>query len=275
MSALLVSLGAELSRVQHRLGVGLQLLDALSGRPLVTPMAVSLRGIGSLPAFRLALQAKGEGRYSLADAGEFARHWSAAAAPRVLDLWMHEAGNGSEAQRPHALGPRRVQALLLEDGGRPAPRRENLLRIPLLPGPAYPFPAGATLVRGRVRRQTTDGPLPARWARLHAFKSGRLLGSTQADERGDYALLLRYPPGLLAPATPSTGDGEIELRIAARDAPPVHQDPFDDLEPEPLAALEALDPWAALTAAYGLRVTLPRALSLGRSHSGPDFDFLL
>lgn len=273
MSELLLSLGAEMSRVQHRLGVGLQLIDALNGRPLAMPMDVSLRGIGPLPAFRLALQAKGEGRYSLADASEFARRWSAATAPRMLDLWIHEPG--SEAQSPHALGPRRVQATLLEAGGRPAPRRENLLRIPLLPGPAYPFPAGATLVRGRVQRQTADGRLPARWARLHAFKNGRLLASSQADERGDYALLLRYPPGLLAPATPAASDGEIELRIAARGAPPAHHDPFDDLEPEPLVDLDTLDPWAALPAAYGLRVTLPRTLSLGRSHSGPDFDVLL
>lgn len=274
MSALAISLGAELSRVQHRLGVGLQLIDALSGRPLATTMDVSLRGIGLLPAFRLALQPKGEGRYSLADAGEFARRWTAAAAPRRLDLWIREAG-GSEAQCLHALGPRRVQATLLEADGRPAPRRENLLRIPLLPGPAYPFPAGATLVRGRVQRQTANGPLPARWARLHAFKNGRLLASSQADERGDYALLLRYPPGLLAPTTPAAGDGEIELRVAARGAPPDPHEPFDDLEPEPLVDLDLPDPWAALPAAYGLRVTLPRTLSLGRSHSGPDFDVLL
>lgn len=278
MNSLLISAGAEMSRVQHRLGVGMQLLDQLTGRALLAPLRVRLLAIGTV-RHELALQPKGNGRYSLADAGEFARLWSAAAAPRMLDLLVHEARGGQalppEAELPHAHGPRRVSALLLEAGGRPAPRRENLLQLALMPGPAYPFLGGATLLRGRVQRQTADGPQPARWARLVAFKNGRLLGSTQADERGDYALLLRYPPGLLAPATPSASDGEIELRIAARDAPPAHRLPFDDIEPEPLATLDHPDPWAALPAAYGLRVTLPRTLSLGQSHSGPAFDFVL
>ena len=278
MSALLVSLGAELSRVQHRLGVGIQLLDQLTGRALLAPLRVRLLGIGTQRR-ELDLQPKGNGRYSLADSGEFARLWNATTAPRTLDLLVHEARPGQpqapEAELPHAHGPRRVQALLLEADERPAPRRENLLQLALMPGPAYPFLGGATLLRGRVQRQTADGPQAARWARLVAFKNGRLLGSSQADERGDYALLLRYPPGLLAPATPSASDGEIELRVAARGTPPPHRLPFDDIEPEQLAGLDAPDPWAALPAAYGLRVTLPRTLSLGQSHSGPAFDFVL
>lgn len=278
MTALLISAGAELSRVQHRLGVGVELLDPLSGRALPAAMRVRLLGIGTLRC-ELALQPKGNGRYSLADTGEFARLWSAAAAPRTLDLLVHEARPGQalvgEAELPHAHGPRRVSALLLEAGGRPAPRAENLLRLALLPGPAYAFPGGATLLRGRVQRQSATGPQAARWARLVAFKNGRLLGCSQADERGDYALLLRYPPGLLAPATPAASDGEIELRVATRGAPPAHRLPFDDVERESLAALDGPDPWAALPAAYGLRVTLPRTLRLGQSHSGPAFDFLL
>ncbi len=291
MTELVVTLGAEMSRVQHRLAVGVQVVDTLSGRPLLAPLHVRLLQIGPLQA-ELPLLSKGGGRYSLADTGAFARLWDRTTEPgrllpRTLDLIAHEAKPGRrwhevrEGELPHRHGPRRVRLQLdetLDPRPRPAASRANTLVMRLFPGPAYPFDGGATLLRGRVqlRQPPPLAPLPARWARLVATKGGRVVGATQADERGEYALLLRYPAGLLAPATPAATDGDIQLHVAARSAPPAHRQPFDDLSTElgPVAALDT-DPLADMPANYDLSVTLPRTLNLGRPHSGPDYDFLL
>jgi hypothetical protein len=159
---------------------------------------------------------------------------------------------------------------------RPRPSRANTLVLRLFPGPAYSFTGGGTLLRGRVQTGLADDPQPARWARLVARKGTALLGAAQADERGEYALLLRYPPGLLAPATPSPNDGRINLTVAARSDPGAHESPFDDLASEP-AAVVAVDanPLANLPAGYDLRTTVQRTVVFGRVHSGPDLDFLL
>jgi hypothetical protein len=281
--ALRVELGPELSQVQHRIALGVQCVEALTGRPLLAPLRLTLKTIGPLAA-NLPLQAKGGGRYSLVDAGAFARLWNRCTEPgrllpRTLDLLAHE-DVASEDLAPHRHGPRRVLITLAstaEARPRPAASRQNTFQLRLFPGPSYPFDGGATLLRGRVQLPDPPrAPKPARWARLVAVKAGRVVGATQADERGEYALLLRYPAGLIAPATPHVDDGAIELRVAARGAPPAHQLPFDDLAAEDvaLAALDA-DPWANLPAGYDRRRIVARTLQLGRPHSGPDFDFLL
>jgi hypothetical protein len=280
---MLLSLGPEMSRVQSRMALGVQCLDALNGRPCLQALSVRLLSLGPLTA-NLELQAKGGGRFSLAFSGRFAQLWRRTTEPgrllpRDLDLLVHEQA-ASEASAAHRVGPRRLSVqLALSANARPLPLAgsANTFNLRLLAGPNHPFDGGATLLRGRVRLGTNEtNARAARWARLVAVKGGRLLGFAQADERGEYALLLRYPAGLLAPASPHADDGDISLTVAARRAPPAHTTPFDDLSPEPavLAALDA-DPLANLPAAYNRRVTVARSLRLGASHSGPDFDFLL
>ncbi|KPF49975.1 hypothetical protein IP87_13565 [beta proteobacterium AAP121] len=290
---LLLSAGPELARVQHRLAVGVQCVDALSGQPLLAPLQVRLLAIGPLAA-DLLLQPKGDGRYSLADAGAFARLWDRCTRlddplPRTLDLLVHENLPGAaatEGEAPHRSGPRRVRMDLAETapalpapGFRPRPRpgRESSLALRLFPGPNHGFDASATVLRGRVQLGTGAADArPARWSRLVAMRGSAVLGHTQADERGEYALLLRYPAGLLAPNTPSPADAQIEVHIAARRNPPPHERPFDDLSAEPahVVALDAPPPtdWPA---AYDRRVTVARTVVFGGPNSGPAHEHLL
>lgn len=279
--SLAISLGTEMERIEHFIAVGLQVVDALTARPLLVPLRVRLLTLGPLVA-NLDLQAKGGGRYSLVDRGAFARLWDRTTEPgrllpRGLDLLLHEEAS-AEALAPHRASPRRLGLQLLETGAarpRPAPDRANAPTVRLWPGAAYAFDGGATLLRGRVRRNTA-GQAPARWARVIASRGGRVLGMAQADERGEYALALRYPAGLLAPASPAASDGDVRLDVFARSAPPAHKKPFDDLSVEPAGVAAAdSDPVADRPAAYDRQATVTRRLVFGRSHSGPDFDFLL
>ncbi len=291
--ALAVSLGPELARVQHRLALGVQCVEALTGRPLLAPLRLTLLRLGPLEA-GLELQPKGGGRYSLVDTGRFAVLWNRCTEPgrtlpRGVDLLAHEGPPRvplRESEQPHQHGPRRVAMTLAETvppapdplfRPRPLPGRDNLLTLRLFPGPNYPHAGGGTLLRGRVRLGTNEADAkPARWARLVAMKGASLLGCTQADERGEFALLLRYPAGLLAPATPHASDGQIDLHVAARRTPPAHVTAFDDLSPEPAAVVAAdANPLAELPASYDRRVAVQRTLVFGRTHSGADFDFLL
>jgi hypothetical protein len=212
-------------------------VDALTQRPLLQPLRVRLLAIGPLKA-DLDLQAKGSGRYSLVDAGAFARLWNRTTEPgrllpRTLDLRLTELAP-DEASAAHRASPRRLSLDLIETAAprpRPAPERGNAPTVRLWPGPAYAFDGGATLLRGRVQRNTAGQP-PARWARLIATRAGRVVGMAQADERGEYALALRYPAGLLAPTSPSASDGDVRLDVFARSTPPPHDKPFDDLSAE-------------------------------------------
>lgn len=293
MTALAVSLGPELARVQHRIALGVQCLDALTGRALLAPLQLRLLKIGPLQA-DLPLLDKGGGRYSLVDAGAFARLWNRCTEPgnelpRTLDLLLHEALPGprsSEGELPHRHGPRRVAMTLAETvpdapdpafRPRPAASRANVLQLRVWPAAAYPFDGAGTLLRGRVRLGSGQADArPARWARVIASKGAALLGAAQADERGEFALLVRYPAGLLAPDTPHADDGQIDLTVAARRTPPPHAAPFDDLTAETAAVVATdTDPLADLPADYDRRVTVPHTLVFGRVHSGPDLDFLL
>lgn len=279
--SLALSLGPELERIEHFIAVGVQVVDALTARPLLVPLRARLLAIGPLAA-NLDLQPKGGGRYSLVDAGAFARLWNRTTEPgrllpRGLDLLLREDAF-DEAGAPHRASPRRLSLQLLKTAAprpRPAPDRANAPTVRLWPGAAYAFDGGATLLRGRVRRNTAGQP-PARWARIVATRGGRVLGMAQADERGEYALAIRYPAGLLAPTSPHASDGDVQLDVFARAVPPAHRMPFDDLSAEPAAVAAAdTDPIADRPAAYGLQATVARRLVFGRPHSGPDFDFLL
>ncbi len=299
LAPLVVSAGPELARVQHRLAVGVQCVDMRSGQPLLAPLQVRLLAIGPLRA-ELALQPKGNGRYSLPDAGAFARLWDRCTRPddplpRTLDLLVHEALPGSlahpatEADTAHRTGPRRVLMTLAETTPalptpgfrpRPLPGRESTLTWRLFAGPNHGHDGSATVLRGQVQLGTSAADArPARWARLVATRGSAVLGHTQADERGEYALLLRYPAGLLAPATPSAADAQIELHIAARRSPPPHRQPFDDLSAEPAGAVSSEAPTLPellnLPAAYDRRVQLPRTVVFGRINGGPEYQHLL
>ena len=67
------------------------------------------------------------------------------------------------------------------------PVDHRLLRVWMWPGSAAPLPVGSTVVRGRVLR---DG-VPARWARVTATgPNGGTVGHAHADDRGEFVLVV-------------------------------------------------------------------------------------
>jgi hypothetical protein len=288
---LALDLGPRLSTLEHRLAIGVQCIDALTGRPAEAPLTVRIATLGPLVA-DLELEGKGGGRYALRDAGKLARLWDrttqpGAPLPRAIDLRVHERSRDGEGNAPHRYLPRRVTLALTETPPpappvpgfrpRPLPAPVNGFTVRLWPGPAYPFDGGGTVVRGCVRRGANAQTAPrVRWPRVIATKGARVVGVAHGDERGEYALLVRYPAGLISPLAPAAADAQVTLTAYGRSAPPVHAAPYDDLAAEPAAVVAAdADPVADLPAAYNRQVVLARTLVFGAVQRGPDFELLL
>jgi hypothetical protein len=286
-----LDLGPRLSTLGHRLAIGVQCIDALTGRPADTPLKVRIATLGPLTA-DFELEGKGGGRYALRDAGKLARLWDrttqpGAVLPRTIDLRVHEASSGGEGAAPHRYMPRRVTLALTETpppappvpGFRPRPLAApaNGFVVRLWPGPAYPFDGGGTVVRGCVRRGANVETAPrVRWPRVIATKGARVVGVAHGDERGEYTLLVRYPAGLISPLAPAAADAQVTLTAYGRSAAPAHSVPFDDLAAEPAAVAAAdADPIADLPAAYNRQVAVARTLAFGAVQRGPDFELLL
>jgi hypothetical protein len=106
------------------------------------------------------------------------------------------------------------------------PLKRNPVRVELLPRPAYPFAAEATLARGRVLR-TSDGTGIA-GASLFLILEGVDLGRRgRTDERGEYVVF--FPP-----ATPEDAanavlkDFNFRLRVEVNGQPPLVVPPLAD-----------------------------------------------
>jgi hypothetical protein len=286
-----LDLGPRLSTLEHRLAIGVHCIDALTGRSVEVPLGVRISTLGPLVA-DLELEGKDGGRYALRDAGKLARLWDrttqpGALLPRSIDLHVHERSHSGEATAPHRYMPRRVTLALTETPlpvppvpgfrPRPLPSPVNGFTVRLWPGPAYPFDGGGTLVRGCVRRgANAQTAQRVRWPRVIATKGARVVGVAHGDERGEYALLLRYPAGLMSPLLPAADDAQVTLTAYGRSAPPVHTAPYDDLAAE-LSAVVAADasPVADLPAPYNRQVAVARTLVFGAVQRGPDFELLL
>jgi hypothetical protein len=111
------------------------------------------------------------------------------------------------------------------------PIAARLLRPSLLPGSAWAPPRGATGVRGRVLR----GGKPVRWPRVVARDAaGALLGWTHGDDRGEFLLLVTNL-GTLPPPAPSGLDIRLTVHVPAQPPAVDPRDPTADLVVEPIA----------------------------------------
>jgi hypothetical protein len=153
-------------------------------------------------------------------------------------------------------------------------------RVVLHPGAAYDAPAGASGLRGRVRR--ADGT-PARWARVQVRHATRevVLGTAHADDRGEFLLVLGSPADRLA--LPRTSEFPVRVTVSAHPAPPLATpagataDPLWDLPVEvlpPLGAPDDVSPGTADPPGYSATTTRTDACRLGRLVS-PDAPYLL
>ena len=118
-----------------------------------------------------------------------------------------------------------------DNSGNPyVPVRSRLLRPWLLPGSAYQFSRGTTVIRGRV---ASNGN-PVRWARIFAAAAPmQLAGYAHADDRGEFVLVISDPD-----QNPVQSTVDVDLYISAPDPKhPVPVDPDDrcaDLLIEPI-----------------------------------------
>ncbi|QNM98661.1 hypothetical protein [Chitinimonas koreensis] len=179
---------------------------------------------------------------------------------------------------PRRHVPRRLAITPVLDGDEPAATPLNIRTPWLWPGAAYPLPANATALRGRVLRgPDLASAAPARWARVVAtvpasetdFSLATRVGHGHADERGEYVLALdaRAVSGAAL-------SNPVQVRLWAFTTPaalPV--DPLDPLADLPREAcgtdvVNDVLRGIAIPPAYSASVSQLAAVRLGETASG-------
>lgn len=199
-----------------RLALGIEPTDALRRSRIASPLEVAADGV-PYPQPR-ALRDPRAGPWDEADV--LRRVQRRDTCRFVLTLKPGTAGplDLRFLDRMQRFVPRRLSIHLPDPvgGGR-------VVRPALFPGAAYPLPAGALGVRGRVLR----GGEPLRWARVEArrLSGGDVVGRAHGDEHGEFLLLLEP-----AAATGAELPRPLRVRIAVfgPDEPP---DPEEATDP--------------------------------------------
>ncbi|MFF7933688.1 hypothetical protein [Streptomyces sp. NPDC007940] len=203
------------SLVLHRLALGVEVVDAVTGRVVDVPVQVAREVPRALrrrqPVVALPLEASGTGRYRLR---HDLRHGPPPPQPLVVRV--------DDPRRRFV--PRRLAVPLwtlpeieaAETAGGHVPVRARLLRPRLLPGSAYALPHGTTGLRGQVHH--IGRPLP--WARVEARigpdGDEQVVGRAHGDERGEF-LLIVTTLGDLDRSLPD----EVDLRVVVLGPNPV------------------------------------------------------
>jgi len=223
----------EVSRVGHRLAMGVQCIDALAQLPATGPVAVDLEGIGS----RMVQQ-----RFDLHPGSRHAVRWAArlasllrlaaqekAASPpatpeadqtnfalrcfaqRDLRQAAYHSGND-----PRSYVPRRLSLTPVQSGGVPTSSTGNIRTAFLWPGAAYPLAGNSTAIRGHIRRGATlDSAGDVPWARVIVtrpaappasanFATEARIGWGHGDDRGEFLVVLgaqAVPGGAALPSS--------------------------------------------------------------------------
>ncbi|WP_412543345.1 hypothetical protein R8Z50_12960 [Longispora sp. K20-0274] len=194
------------ARVVHRLALGVEVVDARTGRLVGAALRVGRQvpGGGAEPGWPCQdLEYAAPGRYRqrqvpglpasvvirIDDPTRFF-------APRRFEVTLWPLADLERADATPPTGPY-------------VPVGSRLLRPWLTPGSACALPRGSTAVRGRVVR---DGS-PVRWPRIVAFGAGGArVGWAHGDDRGEF-LLVVTGPGRLPP--PVDDPVELEMEITA------------------------------------------------------------
>lgn len=256
--------------VLHRLALGVEPRDGLTGRPAVGAHVVQETVRGAL-----RLDEVTDSRFLLSygpTVGPPARFPDQP--PRVTILL--EAVGGRWVPRRFAVTLHRLADVVAVDvgGAHPfLPATERLLRPWLMPGRGYPVPRGTTGLRVRIVR---DGA-PVRWARLEVFAGrGTQIGRGHADAGGWVLVVLPTNATTHPPKTRQQEHFQVVLRISGPDpAPPdVHGESLIDLPAEPVALPRPIDDPVArgATLPAGFRTAPDRAehLVVGAVTTLPD-----
>lgn len=211
----------EVSRIGHRLAMGVQWQDALMQQPVAASLVTDLEAIGTRPCAQ-RFEAHSQGRWAIRYAARVARLMARAVElAQAVEFRLRSFGRRdariagySTSNDPRIYVPRRLALTPLLDGGMPPADRSNVRSAWLWPGAAYPVPANATVVRGRIRK----GPdaahaVPVAWARVVVtrplpapaapnFATETRIAWGHGDDRGEFLVLLdahAVPGGAVLP----------------------------------------------------------------------------
>lgn len=221
----------EVSRVSHRLALGIQWLDALTGMPVAGDWINDLEAVGGRPA-GLRFERHAQARQALRDAGGLAKRLRLAAADKLATPPLKVADDPTNfvvrafARRdarhatyrpdndPRQYVPRRLSLTPVQNGGVPPSSPANIRTAWLWPGAAYPLAANASGIRGRIRRGASlASARPVAWARVVVTRPGAgpvdfdgetPLAWAHGDDRGEFLVVLgtpAVPGGVVLPAT--------------------------------------------------------------------------
>jgi len=203
------------AHVLHRLAVGVECLDAIVDRPVLTPVRAGRQVPDRLlPGRRAAgwpcidLQTSGPARFKLTYRPPL---------PKDIVLRVDDPTRRYVPRRfmVHPWPLARLDETIRQTY---VPVRSRLLRAWLWPGAAYPLPRGTTVIRGRVMR--AGGP--ARWSRLTAVgPTNEVAGRAHADDRGEFVLVITHPG-----QNPLQSTVAVDVSVRAPKAAPV-PDPLD------------------------------------------------
>lgn len=222
----------EMSRVNHRLVMGVEWIDAPMQLPVGGDWVSDLERIGARE-HRQRFDLHPRSRHALRNAGRLAKVLSRAAADKtaaeaaVAPLPLDVAADPTNfvlrafARRdprisdysidndPRRYVPRRLSLTPVQTDGVPPSSIDNIRQAWLWPGSAYPLAANTTVIRGHVRRGATPVNVP--WVRVvvtrtgvtaATFNTAPKLAWAHGDDRGEFLIMLgadAVPGGAVLP----------------------------------------------------------------------------
>lgn len=277
--------------VRHRLALGLECLDAMTGVRINTPLSAEVLKVGPLE-FGQFMTAKGGGLQMVHYAQRLKKYYQHCIAnnyAHALETRLSCVRLAPTFEDKRSYVPRRLRITLKTDANQqPAPTPENIRRPWLWPGAAYPVPGNATGVRGRAAKGSdAKSAVPLRWVRVLAsipaseadLAKATIVGQAHGDDRGEFLLLIE-PKAI--PTTTITGPLKVRLTLYLppvlpppdADTDPLWDVPLEDVGDAPDSALlqgKAIPPGFAEPVGSAKQ----RDLTLGQVLSGDDFLFLV
>jgi hypothetical protein len=172
----------------HRLALGIEPIDAMTGRIAAQPIDVALEVVPGGVLSGLPLP-----RF---DRHRFGRH-ALRYVPGVgdpVELRMLVPARRYVPRRLRVPIATLQEVLDGEETGSEIPVSERIRRPALFPGAAYDVSPAMTGLRGRVVRNGA----PVRWTRIVARTGGVVIGRAHGDDRGEFLLLLGIDTSNLA-----------------------------------------------------------------------------
>lgn len=271
----------QVSDIGHRLAMGVQWREALSGQAARGSWLTDLEAIGPRPLAQ-RFTAHAQGRHALLHRGPLARLLAAGAHDKGLVPPATVAADPTNfVLLGHSPGlarryvPRRLSLTPVQTGGVPPATLDNIRTAWLWPGADGAVPANATVVRGRIRRVDGMGVArPVAWARVTItrpalalpppdFDAEPQVAWAHGDDRGEFLAVLG--PAMLGGGAALPASVALTLWVHLPPLLPAF-DPLAPLDSLPLevagvaatsAVLEGKQVPSSHVRQAGIRITLP------------------